>query len=300
LSLSGCAGSPPRMERIGLEAFRQKDTQGRLEALDFEYRERLLPTRFGATYALECGAKNMPLVVLFHAMGFNALTWKATIPALAQHYRVLAVDTIGDQGKSVVRRDGPKNGQEYAEWVSDILDAAGAGQATLIGCSMGGWIALSAALYHPGRVSALILNSPAAGIPVKTTWLGYLKYIMFSRSETKHRYAAKMLLGNGQADRDWEDYMVQVVRDPKGARLGFPRDYDAAELRRVDCPIQLLIGDQELIYQDPEALITEALKLWGPGLRVERIPQAAHMGHYDNPSFFNAAVLRFLKEELPQ
>lgn len=261
-----------------------------------EYNELLIPTRYGLTYALESGDHNKPVIILLHAMGFNSLVWAENVIKLSTYYRVITLDTIGDQGRSPVRRDYPSNGLDYADWICDIINVISKDQKVVIaGCSMGGWIALSTALYYPEKVSALILNSPAAGIPVKTTWMKYLNDIIFTTSEKRHRNAARYLLGNGKAAQDWEDYMVRVVADVRGAKIGTPTDYKIEELRNISCPVQILIGENEVIYNEKKELFSIAEKIWEKNLYTAFIPSAGHMGHYDNPVFFNNSVIEFLR-----
>lgn len=292
-SLAGCASAPARQERIALELFRQEDADRRLAQWPVPYRELRLKTRFGATYAIESGPADGPAVILVHAMGFNALAWAPNVGAFAAGYRTIAVDTIGDQGRSVPRRDYPQNGKEYAAWLSDVMDSLSIDSAVLVGCSMGAWIVLNAAIENPGRVDALVLNSPAAGLPVKTTWMKYLNDIIFTSSEARHRKAARFLLGGGNADRDWEDYMVRVVADAGAVKLGMPGDLSDEALSALRVPVLLLVGDGETIYESKEAFMEKAKSYW-PHAVASYIPRAGHMGHYDNPDYFDGAALDFL------
>ncbi|HCM25808.1 MAG TPA: hypothetical protein DIC34_04560 [Treponema sp.] len=294
---SGCTTMPSRAERIALEQFRQTDGAKRLALWPVPYKERLIPTRFGTTYAIESGRADGQVMLLVHAMGFNAMTWAPNIDSLGKDYRVIALDTIGDQGKSVVRRDYPKTGAEYADWMVDIIDSLGEEKVVLVGCSMGGWIALNTAVEYPSRVSALVLNSPAAGLPVKTTWMKYLNDIIFTSSVEKHRKAARFLLGNGRATRDWVEYMVEVVADTGGAKMGIPSDIKAEKLALLDMPILLLVGTDEVIYENKQAVFETGRSLL-PSVHCEWIPDAGHMGHYDNPDFVNSIVEEFLAGKL--
>lgn len=144
---------------------------------------------------------------------------------------------------------------------------------------MGGWITLNTAVEYPSRVSALILNSPAAGLPVKTTWMKYLNDIIFTSSVEKHRKAARFLLGNGRATRDWEEYMVQVVADTGGAKMGIPADIKTENFSRLTMPVLLLVGKNEVIYKNNQDIFDMAKSLL-PSVQCEWIPDAGHMGAY--------------------
>lgn len=92
--------------------------------------------------------------------------WKAQIPYLARHFRVVAYDGRGN-GLS----DRPEVASAYAarEFVADavaVLDAAGIGSACVAGLSMGALHALLLAAEHPERVDGLFLIG--AAIPLLT------------------------------------------------------------------------------------------------------------------------------------
>jgi pimeloyl-ACP methyl ester carboxylesterase/predicted glycosyltransferase len=96
--------------------------------------------------------------------------WKAQIPYLARHFRVVAYDGRGN-GLS----DRPLELSAYAarEYVADgvaVLDAAGVKSACVVGLSLGGLRALLLAAGHPERVDGVFLISPA--IPLLTATPG--------------------------------------------------------------------------------------------------------------------------------
>jgi pimeloyl-ACP methyl ester carboxylesterase/predicted glycosyltransferase len=87
---------------------------------------------------------------------FHSRHWKAQIPELARHYRVLTFD-----GRGNGRSDRPLTSSAYAdtEFVADalaVLDADGTGAAVVAGLSMGAGYALRMAAEHPDRVLGLV------------------------------------------------------------------------------------------------------------------------------------------------
>jgi pimeloyl-ACP methyl ester carboxylesterase len=64
-------------------------------------------------------------------------------------------------GYGATEPDPPLNGRAAAaENVRDVLDALGVERTTLVGHSLGGWIAAAVAASIPDRVSALVLGAP--------------------------------------------------------------------------------------------------------------------------------------------
>jgi len=94
-------------------------------------------------------------VVLIHGWCGNGEQWSETATALARSYRVYTVDLVGH---------GASAGQARAGWtiaafghdVARLLEAERLRDAVLIGHSMGGPVALEAAVRAPGRVAAIV------------------------------------------------------------------------------------------------------------------------------------------------
>src|SRR5690606_31039777 len=81
------------------------------------------------------------------------------VAALANDYRVFAVDIIGDAGFSAPVR--PHTGtDEHARWLQEVLEALGLHRAHLVGLSFGGWLALDFAARFPEHVDSLTLITP--------------------------------------------------------------------------------------------------------------------------------------------
>ena len=131
-----------------------------VERLGIEDDERYVETRHGKTHVLLAGPANGEPVIVFH--GGNAtnpmtLAWYAK---LAEEYRLIAPDTIGQPGYSAETRVDPR-GDGYGEWVVDLLDAFEIQAAPMIGTSYGGGIVLRAAAVAPERIDRAALVVPA-------------------------------------------------------------------------------------------------------------------------------------------
>ena len=59
--------------------------------------ERLtLPTREGETFVMASGPKDAPALLLFHGSGANATMWMRDVAQWSKHFRVFAIDMIGE------------------------------------------------------------------------------------------------------------------------------------------------------------------------------------------------------------
>jgi pimeloyl-ACP methyl ester carboxylesterase len=88
--------------------------------------------------------------------------WKAQVPYLARHFRVVTFDGPGNG-----RSDRPSAPEAYSdeELVAHavaVMDATATERAVLVGMSMGTWWAPLLACDHPERVSGLVLIGPVS------------------------------------------------------------------------------------------------------------------------------------------
>lgn len=98
-------------------------------------------------------------IVLVHGFGGDADRWLFTQQPLAETASVYALDLPG-HGQST-KQLGDASVSSLADTVIAFMDAVGVTRARLIGHSLGGAIALQAALAHPQRVTGLALIAPA-------------------------------------------------------------------------------------------------------------------------------------------
>lgn len=108
--------------------------------------------------------------VLIHGVGGWAENWRQVIsPIAASGRRAIAVDLPGfgeSEAPRSVRRFGPREAF-YPAFVAALLDELAAPRAHLVGSSMGGAIAYTAAVTMPGRTRSLaLLASGGLGMDV--------------------------------------------------------------------------------------------------------------------------------------
>lgn len=118
-----------------------------------------VPTRHGDTFVIACGPEAAPPVVLLHGSQANSAAWMPDVALWSQKYRLFSIDMIGEAGLSArVRPD--LAGEAHALWLDDVLAGLGLSRASLVGTSLGGWLALDYAARRPRAVQALALICP--------------------------------------------------------------------------------------------------------------------------------------------
>ncbi|HEX7004154.1 MAG TPA: alpha/beta hydrolase [Trueperaceae bacterium] len=103
--------------------------------------------------------------LLLHGYPSNAAGWRSVLPELSLYGRVVAYDRVGFglSGRplpgSWERGENPYLPGAQVEQAVALLDELGIDSAVWIASSTGGLVAIRAALEHPDRVSALVLES---------------------------------------------------------------------------------------------------------------------------------------------
>ena len=96
-----------------------------------------------------------PLILLIHGMAGSATTWRQVMPALSEHFTVLAPDLLG-HGESD-KTKGDYSLGAMASTLRDLIVALGYKRATVVGQSYGGGIAMQFAYQYPERCERLVL-----------------------------------------------------------------------------------------------------------------------------------------------
>lgn len=100
-----------------------------------------------------------PTLLLIHGLGSSGLVWSRTIEHLRDRFHVVVPDLpgFGESDKPRYRFTIPF----YASKMVGLLDQLGITRCGWVGHSMGGHIAVWAAMHHPDRVESLVLAAPA-------------------------------------------------------------------------------------------------------------------------------------------
>jgi pimeloyl-ACP methyl ester carboxylesterase len=109
-------------------------------------------------HCLKAGAG--PELILLHGLLGTASTWELTIPGLAAHSTVYAVDALGiGESERIPGIDPSLRAQ--ADRLAEFMDQSGLACADFLATSHGGAVALMLAANYPSRVRNLILHAPA-------------------------------------------------------------------------------------------------------------------------------------------
>ena len=252
-------------------------------------------TSFGTTHINAAGLSDLPPLVLIHGRQFTSPVWYPNIESLSRHLRVYALDVIDQMGRSVPTRK-PQTPEDCSDWLSEVLDALHIERATLVGHSHGGWQAMNLAINAPQRVERLVLLAPSPALarlrpqvllrmlpvfvrPTKGTFYRYFQWFTTMPLGEEHVLIEQFRIG------------AQAFK-PQELGIGVITVFTDDELRRLNHPTLLLIGEHEVVYE-PSKVLERARRLM-PHLEAELIPGGGHLFPVDQAEATNARILKFL------
>ncbi|MFD1718036.1 alpha/beta fold hydrolase [Georgenia deserti] len=257
-----------------------------------------------------------PLVLLLHGWPQTSFCWRHVVPALAEHYRVVAPDLRG-YGRS----DRPSGGytkRRMAQDLRELADHLGADRVRVVGHDRGARVGHRFALDHPGLVTRLTVLDVAPTLHMfeagtTATAKNYWHWLFHEQPDLpellvgaaiepylRHFFHAwafqRARIADGLA------HYVEAFTQPGALRAGFDdyratpddladdrADRDAG--RTVQIPVQVLWGDRGL------AAGTASLEAWRPFAPRAFGGPIAECGHFipeEQPGALTAALLEYL------
>ncbi|HET8552204.1 MAG TPA: pimeloyl-ACP methyl ester esterase BioH [Gammaproteobacteria bacterium] len=238
-------------------------------------------------------------LVLLHGWGLHAGVWNDTIPTLARHHRCIAIDLPGHGASPVIEGD-------VDDWAQACRAAAPKG-AIWLGWSLGGMVAMAAALQAPTDIAGLRLVSTTPRFVAAPDWPHAMA------PETLAKFAAEL-------KSDWrqtvEDFLVlqtlgaatgrnalrtlrhevfaRGMPDPAGLAAGL-RILENIDLRsrlaEIDIPAKVMSGERDRLTP-PAAGRALADALNG---EFELMSRSAHAPFLSDPEQF----VRWVQYPLP-
>jgi pimeloyl-ACP methyl ester carboxylesterase len=236
-----------------------------------------VPTREGETFIVASGREDAPPLLLLQGSGANTAMWMRDIAVFASQFRVYAVDMIGEPGLSAPSRP-PLGSEAYALWLDDVMQALSLTRTSIVGVSLGGWLALDYATRRPGRVEALVLVSPS-GIGRQKRGFLFKALPLLLLGRWGRRKAMRMATGPAPstidaADRDLARFVLLIFQHFRPRTTRIPQFGDVA-LRRLTMPVLLIVGGRDALL-DSDAT-RRRLQLAAPHAEVRFLPDAGHI-----------------------
>ena len=280
--------------------------------------------RNGVKLFYEVSGDGEPTILLLPTWSIiHSRHWKAQVPYLSRHFRVVTFD-----GRGNGRSDAPEGAHaytplEFAEDAVAVMDATGVEKSVLVSLSAGANWALVLAALHPERVTGVAFIAPAT--PFGPSHLARSVYSFDEVLETDDewaKYNRHYWLGDyrGFLEFFWsqgftEPHSTKQIEDcvgwgleitpqtliatVEGLKATGPPEAVRQQLvglcESVCCPVLVISGDADAIT--PHAWAVELAERTGGALVT--LEEAGHLPHARDPVQVNLLLRRFTESLQP-
>lgn len=239
-----------------------------------------------------------PDLIFLHGLGGEANNWAANIGFFAEKYHVYALDQIGFGNSDKPMIDYKI--ETFVEFLQAFMQEQNISKATLVGNSMGGWIAIDFTARHPEMVDKLVLVDAAgwhgpdapARIPIDlnpSSLAGMrrlLEYIVYNKQFitgdlVRHAFERHMQIGDG--------YTIQ--RFLAGALVGDQWEND--KLGSIHTPTLVLWGHDDLLIPLSAG---EGIQKAIPAAKLVVLNECGHIPQIEKAEEFNAELMKFFAQ----
>jgi 3-oxoadipate enol-lactonase len=249
-------------------------------------------------YELE-GPESAPVVTLSHSLATDLSMWDPQVPVLKSGYRVLRYDTRGHGGTDAT--EGSYTLDQLAEDVKALLQALGISKTHFMGISMGGMIAQTLALKHPGILRSLILCDTSSRIPEEALPIWQERIGLAQKQGMDSLVAATMERWFTASFRKRSLPVLGKIRGmiratPLKGYVGCSRAIMRLNLTErlgeIQLPTLIVVGED-----DPGTPVSasQAIHEQMKGSELVILKSAAHLSNIEQQDAFNTAVLGFLR-----
>ncbi|MHA6739119.1 alpha/beta fold hydrolase [Rhodococcus erythropolis] len=240
-------------------------------------------------------------ILFLHGSGTGvtaAANWWLNLPAISEHGRCIAIDSIG-YGQSIVA-EGTKYGiREWVRHAVRVLDALGIEKTWIVGNSLGGWLAFQFAIDFPERLLGIV-SMGTGGAQLTGALAGHsnptlteegirktLELFVVDKSLVTDELVAlryQSALNDTASDR-----LADVVAARDRDRQELPLDFDV--LARLEIPVLLIHGVQDVVI--PVSRTWDLLNLI-PHADAHIFSQCGHWSQVERAEDFNTVITRYL------
>jgi 2-hydroxy-6-oxonona-2,4-dienedioate hydrolase len=256
------------------------------------------------------GHSGKPVVIMLHGTAGSWEGFAENLGPLAQHFDCYAIDMLGCGYTD--KPDTPYETSLYAEHVKDFMDAMQIKQASLIGCSLGSWVAARVALNYPQRVQTITLLS-AAGYFANAANMNRIKGARTKAVDDPRWENIKPIFDHLIHDEANRIPDIIAVRQ----RIYQQREMPMAMghilcLQDPDIRQRNLISDAQWASINIPALVIASLEDKDEYLETAKtvsrlmpqahyieMPDVGHWPHFEDPQTFNQHFIHFLNSHQP-
>jgi pimeloyl-ACP methyl ester carboxylesterase len=248
-------------------------------------------TQYGKTHINIAGPKDGPPMFLIPGFSANSAMWYPNAAALSSKFRIYAVDTNGQPGRSIPVET--LNTSNSSDWMARVMDALQIEKSIVAGISLGGWLTLKFAIEKPERTKKIVLLDPAASFEGVSRSFFFHSFIpiMVHPTRTSLKNYFTWITRGYKVDKNWGELMISGILNTRPQPPIRATPFSDSELLNLNVPTLLLIGGRSVIYH-PQRAYNRACKLI-PNLEAEIIPNASHALSAEAAELVNARIIKF-------
>ena len=235
-----------------------------------------------------------PVLVLLHGAGHQAGSWAQVASSLAKRYTLVVPDLAG-HGESAPAT-GPIQASDIFSALESVMAASvPTGRATLVGNSLGAWMAMVLAARQPERVERVVAVNGGALLGSG----GNVNLLPRTREEARESMARLRDPGSPAIPDNVLDEMVRQVGTSALARVAAGAAGMGAfllgeeQLRALKVPVRLVWGVSDQMMTLDYARRMAALL---PDAELIPVERAGHIPQQEAPERFEAALRQALGE----
>jgi 2-hydroxy-6-oxonona-2,4-dienedioate hydrolase len=294
--------NPPTATPEGPDAYRSIWTS----LSDVAFRQGWLEANGVSTRYAEAGSSDAPAVLMLHGTGGHWETFVSNLGPFSAHFHCIAIDMVGNGFSS--KPDVDYEIDLYVSHAMAVLDALGIESASIIGTSLGAWVAAACALAHPDRVEKLVLMSPAGLVATESnmqriraertaavddpSWERIKALFDHLIAEERNRIpdmvAVRQAIYRLPSTREAIDHVL-ILQDPAARDRNLISE---AQWASIAAPTLVIASGQD--FSEYESTARRVAKLIPKGEILE-MPGVRHWPHFEDPDLFNAAAIDFLR-----
>ncbi|MCB9284621.1 MAG: alpha/beta hydrolase [Lewinellaceae bacterium] len=253
-------------------------------------------TDYGKVHVLACGKPENPPVLLLHAASMGAPSWAENLPPLLDHFRIFAIDNIGEGNKSELKNAMvfPLTPKELADLYAGIADSLGVERCPVFGASNGGFIAMNLAYYYPEKVESLLLMGPMGLTQISNKSILTMALSSMYPFPFVRKYTTRFAIGDdpGVLEKygDWFDAIISGSIPS----IAQPVPMTTAQKQAMSLPVLLFLGTKDPIVGD--AAFAKETAGDFPTIQIE-VLESGHLVGVEKASYVNAVVASFFDFE---
>lgn len=235
-----------------------------------------------------------PALIFLHGLGDQSGTWASVAPAFVKDHRVLLLDLAG-HGESAPAT-GSLNIGDMVDGLTSVL-AKQTGPVTIVGNSLGAWVAMLYSIEHPDRVQRIVLLN-GGGISGERPDLTLMPA---NREEARKLFDALMDPGSPRVpDFVLDDVVREAHRGPiarMAAEVEVQQSYLLDDrLQEVKVPVDIVWGEADRMLPVDYA---RRMQAGLPAARLTIIPRCGHVPQQECPQTLTAALEKVLSQAAP-